>query len=84
MTSPPRKKTDPTTNFKGNLWWYSIKNNDLSTLLDKCNKGTAYFQFRLKSSGFRIGWRKPSIEHFTQVKAAWAVRPWKVRRFKEI
>ena len=47
-------------------------------------KGPAYFQFRLKSSGFHIGRRKASIEHFTQVKAAWTPGPWKVRRFKEI
>ncbi|SMG28531.1 hypothetical protein SAMN03080602_01954 [Arenibacter troitsensis] len=47
-------------------------------------KGPAYFQFRLKSSGFHTGRGKPSIEHFTLVKAAWAARLWKLRGFKEI
>jgi len=47
-------------------------------------KGLAYFQFRIKSSGFHIGRWKASIEHFTQVKAAWTPGLWKVRRFKEI
>ncbi len=42
------------------------------------------FKFRLKSSGFHNGLGKPSKEHFTEVKAAWTVRPCKVRRFKEI
>ena len=37
------------------------------------NKETTYFQFRFKSSDFRLGWGKPSKEHFTQVKAAWTV-----------
>ena len=31
-----------------------------------------------------MGWGKVSKEHFTLVKAAWTVRPWKVRGFQEI
>ena len=49
------------------------------------------FKFRLKSSGFHNGLGKPCLparqaskEYFTEVKAAWTVRPCKVRRFKEI
>ena len=47
------------------------------------NQGTAYFYFSSKSRSFHFGLRKASKEHFTQVKAVWTLRRWKVRRFQE-
>ena len=65
MPSPRRKKNEQTIDFEDNAQRYLITKNDLSSHDGRRNKGPAYFQFRLKSSGFHIGLWKPSKEHFT-------------------
>ncbi|WP_139827126.1 hypothetical protein [Arenibacter troitsensis] len=63
--SPRRKKNDGTIDLEDNVQRYRIRHYDLLVLCGLTNNGTAYFQFRLKSSGFHTGRGKPSIGHFT-------------------
>ncbi|PXX29633.1 hypothetical protein C7972_1032 [Arenibacter sp. ARW7G5Y1] len=57
MPSPRRKKNDLTIDLEDNAQRFLITENDFSHMRVDGTKGPAYFQFRLKSSSFHIGFR---------------------------